>query len=191
MTTDDSKNHPAPARSALESAIAELERSLRPDGALAGGIPAKEPAGFEWRTPLRRTGRPVVRSVANKLRIRLQSNACETTSYASTGSDRSSRRSTSSEAGRSFFLRPSLPDQVSLERNSLPQFVQLGIWIFLGFDRQVVAAIRHKDDDVGNLQKAAVVGVSEIDRVDVGSPKVYPANPSKHRPTLSCSSMSS
>jgi hypothetical protein len=53
MKPDDSKNHPAVARGALESAVAAVERSLRADGSLAGGIPEGERAGFEWRALFR------------------------------------------------------------------------------------------------------------------------------------------
>lgn len=53
MGTHDTSDHPAPAGSALESAIAAVERSLRADGALDGGIPEGERAGFEWRALFR------------------------------------------------------------------------------------------------------------------------------------------
>ena len=48
-------NHPRPATlpSALESAIAHLERSLCPDGTGHAGIPEGEHAGFEWRALFR------------------------------------------------------------------------------------------------------------------------------------------
>lgn len=52
MNSDDSKNQRT-RPSALESAIAHLERSLCPDGAVHAGIPEGERAGFEWRALFR------------------------------------------------------------------------------------------------------------------------------------------
>ena len=52
MSPDDPKN-PATRPSALESAIAHLERSLCPDGSGHAGIPEGERAGFEWRALFR------------------------------------------------------------------------------------------------------------------------------------------
>lgn len=52
MIIDDTKN-PATRPSAIESAIAHIERSLCPNGTGHEGIPEGERAGYEWRAIFR------------------------------------------------------------------------------------------------------------------------------------------